>query len=189
MYNANVGLVGSIDNHMPLSSFGSEHVDGLVQKRRNSSALAMELRLSGTNPSMCCVEIFNFKLFHMRNSTHVLPYALKYYHVNWIIETKSFLSGLVLKVVRLTTANVSNSSKAIGIAKFGFRSPIMLNEPLSPKARVIQLQTIIPYHKDEKRIISKTSMKKHTHTPGKIHQSMMTSSTGNFFRITGPLWG
>ena len=27
-------------------------VDGLVQERRNSSALAMELRLSCTNPSM-----------------------------------------------------------------------------------------------------------------------------------------
>ena len=28
------------------------HVDGLVQERRNSSALVMELRLSCTNPSM-----------------------------------------------------------------------------------------------------------------------------------------
>ena len=26
------------------------HIDGLVQERRNSSALAMELRLSCTNP-------------------------------------------------------------------------------------------------------------------------------------------
>ena len=29
------------------------HIDGLVQKRRNSSALAMELRLSCTKPSIC----------------------------------------------------------------------------------------------------------------------------------------
>ena len=29
------------------------HIDGLVQERRNSSALAMELRLSCTNPSTC----------------------------------------------------------------------------------------------------------------------------------------
>ena len=29
------------------------HSDGLVQERRNSSALAMELRLSCTNPSIC----------------------------------------------------------------------------------------------------------------------------------------
>ena len=29
------------------------HVDGLVQERRNSSALAVELSLSCINPSMC----------------------------------------------------------------------------------------------------------------------------------------
>ena len=28
------------------------HIDGLVQERRNSSALAMELRLSCTSPSI-----------------------------------------------------------------------------------------------------------------------------------------
>ena len=31
---------------------GNLHIDGLVQERRNSSALAMELRLSCNNPSM-----------------------------------------------------------------------------------------------------------------------------------------
>ena len=30
-----------------------DYLDGLVQERRNSSALAMELRLSYTNPSIC----------------------------------------------------------------------------------------------------------------------------------------
>ena len=29
------------------------HIDGLVQERRNSSALAIELRLTCTNPSLC----------------------------------------------------------------------------------------------------------------------------------------
>ena len=29
-----------------------EHIDGLMQERRNSSALAMELRLSCINPSI-----------------------------------------------------------------------------------------------------------------------------------------
>ena len=29
------------------------YIDGFVQERRNSSALAMELRLSCTNPSIC----------------------------------------------------------------------------------------------------------------------------------------
>ena len=33
-------------------SIHSIHIDGLVQERRNSSALAMELRLSFTNPSI-----------------------------------------------------------------------------------------------------------------------------------------
>ena len=37
------------DNWIP--SLG-RHIDGLVQERRNSSALAMELRLSCTNQSM-----------------------------------------------------------------------------------------------------------------------------------------
>ena len=29
------------------------YIDGLVQERRNSSALAIEIRLSYTNPSIC----------------------------------------------------------------------------------------------------------------------------------------
>ena len=35
-----------------LNDFGFEHIDGLAQERRNSSALAMELCLSCTNHSM-----------------------------------------------------------------------------------------------------------------------------------------
>ena len=35
--------------------FYVQHVDGLVQERRNSNALAMELRVSYTNASMCTV--------------------------------------------------------------------------------------------------------------------------------------
>ena len=34
------------------------HIDGLVQERRNSSALAMELRLSRTNPSIYVIYQF-----------------------------------------------------------------------------------------------------------------------------------
>ena len=41
------------------------HIDALVQEKRNSSALAMELRLSCTNPSICAVVVidvdFNWK--------------------------------------------------------------------------------------------------------------------------------
>ena len=35
------------------------HIDGLVQERRNSSALAMELRLSCTNPSTYALSGFS----------------------------------------------------------------------------------------------------------------------------------
>ena len=34
------------------------YIDGLVQERRNSSALAMELRLSWTTPSICSEESY-----------------------------------------------------------------------------------------------------------------------------------
>ena len=47
--------VKSHENKTPSVGYGShcgqkEHIDGLVQERRNSSASAMELRLSCTNP-------------------------------------------------------------------------------------------------------------------------------------------
>ena len=37
---------------VPTKSRSYIHIDGLMQERRNSSALAMELRLSCTNPSI-----------------------------------------------------------------------------------------------------------------------------------------
>ena len=36
----------------PTANMQRPHIDGLVQERRNSIALAMELRLSSTNPSI-----------------------------------------------------------------------------------------------------------------------------------------
>ena len=41
------------------------HFDGLVQERRNSSALAMELRLSRINPSIwgCSYQISDYFLY------------------------------------------------------------------------------------------------------------------------------
>ena len=45
------------------------HIDGLVQESRNSIALAMELRLSCTNPSICFAFLFNlFRNAHQRIS-------------------------------------------------------------------------------------------------------------------------
>ena len=41
-----VRVVGDLKSH-------DAHIDGLVQERRNSSAFAMEFRLSWTNPSIC----------------------------------------------------------------------------------------------------------------------------------------
>ena len=41
-----------------ISLFFVKHIDGLVQERRNSSALAIELRLSCTNPLIYECKIF-----------------------------------------------------------------------------------------------------------------------------------
>ena len=41
-----------------------DHVDGLVQDRRNSSALAMVLRLSCIKPTMCVLSFKIFKSIH-----------------------------------------------------------------------------------------------------------------------------
>ena len=51
------------------------HIESLVQERRNSSPPAMELRLSCTNPSICCIMIYiisnidtiNVSKFYTRN--------------------------------------------------------------------------------------------------------------------------
>ena len=45
----------STDTIMDLYIKSSDNIDGLVQERRNSSVLAMELRLSCINPLMWCL--------------------------------------------------------------------------------------------------------------------------------------
>ena len=45
-------LAINVGNNCPLVSFSFRHIDGWVQVRRNSSALAMELCLSCANPSI-----------------------------------------------------------------------------------------------------------------------------------------
>ena len=62
----------------PAAWYSKTHMDGLVQERRNSSALAMELRLSCTNPSIygaatnchqvCCMHWGHPSLFHAYTS-------------------------------------------------------------------------------------------------------------------------
>ena len=47
-------------------------MDGLMQERRNSSALAMELCLSCINPSICQgIGLFEFELFEFEFFTHL----------------------------------------------------------------------------------------------------------------------
>ena len=45
-----------------ISSYIPQHIARLVQERRNSSALAMELRLSCTNPSICEVYLLIYAI-------------------------------------------------------------------------------------------------------------------------------
>ena len=61
----------------------TQHIDGLVQERRNSSALAMKLRLSCTNPSISShnthfrteISVLNGALWGMRQVHHRCPFA------------------------------------------------------------------------------------------------------------------
>ena len=55
------GLIQSMDEHK------KNNINGLVQERHNSSALAMELRLSCTNTTICFYTILEFK-FYINNN-------------------------------------------------------------------------------------------------------------------------
>ena len=50
------------------------HIDGVVQERCNSSALAMELRLSCTNPLISCCCHYNKSTFHVQEQ-HWMPFC------------------------------------------------------------------------------------------------------------------
>ena len=95
----------SIRQNIPLN------IDGFVQERRNSSALAMELRLSCTNPSICtlvlllylCIYVFidlfiyfilfiylfigggGYKVIAVRFHIHVpLPFTVVWLAIVWL---------------------------------------------------------------------------------------------------------
>ena len=68
------------------------HIDGLVQERRNSSALAMELRLSCSNPSICqqsslCfgylfyLYLFQIYLYRVKHSVTLIFHGALFYPV------------------------------------------------------------------------------------------------------------
>ena len=64
-----------------------DNLDGLVKERRNSSALAMELRLSWTNPSICVL-------------SQKLPCCLQY-HVNTLAPGRcaSNFKSIIFKIL------------------------------------------------------------------------------------------
>ena len=57
-----------------------KHMDGLVQERRNSSALAMVLRLSFTNPSMLSISSIPFISDYFAALLYKLLYLWNPYH-------------------------------------------------------------------------------------------------------------
>ena len=52
-----IKMISQPERGQIMSMQSKVRVDGLVQERRNSSALAMELRLSCTNPSICNYDV------------------------------------------------------------------------------------------------------------------------------------
>ena len=73
--NENVGVQRQTD----LNYFHRWRIHGLVQERRNSSAIAMELRLSCTNPLVCYLLLYN---------THMLYFS---YQLKFHIRIQSFM--------------------------------------------------------------------------------------------------
>ena len=61
-----------------LTRWGLDNIDGLVQERRNSSALAMELRLSCTNPSICSHTLYIRELILYENCILIQRSNLQY---------------------------------------------------------------------------------------------------------------
>ena len=96
-----------ICRHAAISScHWSVYIDGLMQERRNSSALAMELRLSCINPSIFCEQMtheiwMNFTIWlnlwtvtsymMMVISSQNLHFNLPYNWISWLFESNVLL--------------------------------------------------------------------------------------------------
>ena len=76
---------------LPPNDVHNVYVDGLVQERRNSSALAMELRLSCPNPSMCLRQTASW---------------IRYCEICWVKNTEPFFSFGPLTCVESRDAKV-----------------------------------------------------------------------------------
>ena len=73
--------------HVLLNAVIMADINGLVQERRNSSALAMELRLSCTNLSIWCVNVYFDTYFHKASRWLGLNSGAQYtkYHQDCVI--------------------------------------------------------------------------------------------------------
>ena len=72
-------------------TFDKWYIDGLVQERRNSSALAMELRASCINPSIW--NVHTYKIWHYINNwlmeaVPTAPYIWQKATINWNTHLK-----------------------------------------------------------------------------------------------------
>ena len=68
-----------------------EHIDGLVQERRNSIAKALELRLSCTKPSICPAIFYRGlgPCLSIQCIPHNLCHGLGYVFSNWLMFIKN----------------------------------------------------------------------------------------------------
>ena len=81
------------------------HFDGLVQERRNSSALAMELHLSCTNPSICTLswmQWFMTILYLLLISLQFNICDFQNHYQRWSIIHSIFLMHFVVKNTNIT---------------------------------------------------------------------------------------
>ena len=101
----------SEDFQSSLYKHGNSQIDGLVQERHNSSALAMELRLSCINPSKCIIR----KFAHCHNlpaKDNVLSFNVMkrfekiWIHMDGLVQERHNSSALTMKL-RLSSTNPS----------------------------------------------------------------------------------
>ena len=81
------------------------HVDGLVQERHNSSALAMELHLSCTNPLMCSLKVLSMKL--MQKSIYQFCYFFLN-KIHWQVSLK--FKGMEFDLFHANTSYMTYNS-------------------------------------------------------------------------------
>ena len=113
------------------------HIDGLVQERRNSIANVLELRLSWTNPSIWCwcwdvskismpnnickpfvvIGLVVVTLWFLEESLLRLAMECNYLHLDWFFNF--FLFNIALRIYKITEAfSFTRNSKTYCIYKY-----------------------------------------------------------------------